>query len=160
MDQGFTLIFEDSLLLSKYNYAENFAKYCDSHLKKRNTLADDDKHSEKYVADLIILLRYIEDRDIFQKFYSRFLARRLIHASYKSLDMERNVILQLQELCGFEYTQKFQKMLMDVELSHDLNSEWKKLKKVAFDTKVLVLMTGAWPLPNNYPIEFSLPEEV
>ncbi len=59
------------------------------------------------------IFRYLEEKDIFQTFYWTKLSNRLIRmrnvsTSYKA---EESMISKLKEACGFEYTNKFQRML-------------------------------------------------
>lgn len=72
------------------------------------------------------VFKYIEDKDVFQKFYSKMLARRLIYASSASDDAEANMISRLKEACGTEYTSKLQKMFQDIALCKDLNEGFKE----------------------------------
>ena len=157
-------MFSNEKLIPSFRYPECFAKYCDARLKKSSGKGFSQlQHQQEQTGDednlkeLVILLRYVEDRDIFQKYYSRLLAKRLIHATFKSLDVEQDVVLQLRQLCGFEYTQKFQKMLQDVELSRELDTQFKNSE---FDFKTLVLSSGSWPLPLDSIVDFAIPKEV
>ena len=58
----------------------------------------------------MILFKYIEDKDVFQTFYSKQLSRRLIFGVSASAESEESMISKLKEACGFEYTNKFQRM--------------------------------------------------
>jgi len=58
----------------------------------------------------MIIFKYIDDKDVFQKFYSKMLANRLINQSSASDDAESLMINKLKMACGFEYTTKLQKM--------------------------------------------------
>lgn len=89
------------------------------------------------------IFRYIEDKDIFQKFYSKMLAKRLIHFASASDEAEGNMISKLKDACGFEYTSKLQRMfggqslrkcavslltsliLTDIAVCKELNDEFK-----------------------------------
>lgn len=71
------------------------------------------------------VFKYIEDKDVFQKFYSRMLARRLISDSSASDDAEASMITKLKDACGFEYTSKLQRMFQDIALCKDLNDQYK-----------------------------------
>lgn len=53
--------------------AELVAKYCDSLLKKSKTTENE---IDTKLANSITIFKYIEDKDVFQKFYSRMLAKR------------------------------------------------------------------------------------
>lgn len=72
------------------------------------------------------VFKYLEDKDVFQKFYSKMLARRLIFATSASDDHEANMITRLKEACGTDYTTKLQKMFQDITLCKDLNEGFKE----------------------------------
>lgn len=56
------------------------------------------------------VFKYIEDKDVFQKFYSKMLAKRLVHFQSASDDAEGNMISRLREECGVEYTSRMTRM--------------------------------------------------
>ena len=58
----------------------------------------------------MILFKYIEDKDVFQTFYTTKLSKRLIHSVSASDESEASMISKLKEACGFEYTNKLQRM--------------------------------------------------
>jgi len=70
------------------------------------------------------VFKYIEDKDVFQGFYSKMLARRLINDLSISEDIEAAMISRLKESCGYEYTAKLQRMFSDKSTSRDLNSKF------------------------------------
>jgi cullin 1 len=87
---------------------------------------------------------------VFQKFYSRMLARRLVHTSTSSDDAETSMISKLKEACGFEYTNRLQRMFQDMQISKDLNAGFKEhvqaLEGTSLDGQYAILGTGFWPL--------------
>ena len=58
----------------------------------------------------MIVFKYIEDKDVFQTFYSKMLAKRLVHQISASADAEASMISKLKQACGYEYTSKLQRM--------------------------------------------------
>ena len=46
------------------------------------------------------VFRYIEDQDVFQTFYAKLLAKRLIHGTSASEDLEDQMIGRLKAACG------------------------------------------------------------
>jgi cullin 1 len=110
------------------------------------------------------VFKYVEDKDVFQKFYSKFLAKRLVNATSANQDMESSMIGKLKEACGYEYTSKMQRMFTDITLSKDLNQAYKEHMELTHgkddtDFTVVVLATGQWPLsPPTTP--FNIPEDV
>lgn len=133
---------------------ELLAKYTDALLKKSGKSAEE-ADLEASLTQIMTVFKYIEDKDVFQKFYSRMLAKRLVHSSSASEDSETSMISKLKEACGFEYTNKLQRMFQDIQISKDLNSSYKDWQgkvlddddsKKAVDSNYHVLGTGFWPL--------------
>lgn len=56
------------------------------------------------------LFNYLEDKDVFQTFYTLKLSKRLIHGASVSDESEASMISRLKEACGLEYTKKLQRM--------------------------------------------------
>ena len=82
------------------------------------------------MAQSITIFKYIDDKDIFQKFYSRMLAKRLIHQLTQSMDAEEAMINRLKQACGYEFTSKLHRMFTDMSVSSDLNNKFNmSLKK-------------------------------
>lgn len=73
--------------------AEMVAKYCDSLLKKSKTT---ETEIDAKLAKSITIFKYIEDKDIYQKFFSRNLAKRLIHEQSQSMECEEAMINRLK----------------------------------------------------------------
>ena len=58
----------------------------------------------------MIIFNYLEEKDVFQTFYSTKLSKRLIHGVSVSDKAEASMISKLKVACGFEYTNKLQRM--------------------------------------------------
>ncbi|KAF2101817.1 cullin [Rhizodiscina lignyota] len=134
---------------------ELLAKYTDTLLKKSSAKASEEDDMEKMLTQIMVVFKYIEDKDVFQKFYSRMLAKRLVQTSSASDDAETSMIGKLKEACGFEYTNKLQRMFQDIQTSKDLNTEYRDWQseqlgaedaKNVVDTSFHILGTGFWPL--------------
>ena len=65
---------------------------------------------EDTLNQVMVVFKYIEDKDVFQKFYSKMLAKRLVQHMSASDDAEASMISKLKQACGFEYTCKLQRM--------------------------------------------------
>eukprot|EP00051_Salpingoeca_urceolata_P032720 m.17039 g.17039 ORF g.17039 m.17039 type:complete len:751 (-) comp5374_c0_seq1:205-2457(-) len=140
---------------------ELLAKYCDSLLKKSAKNPEEDD-LEALLNDLMIVFKYIEDKDVFQKFYSKMLAKRLVYDTSASDDAERSMVSKLKTACGYEYTSKLQRMFSDMSTSKDLNQKFKQhLESTSaegrypIDLSVLVLTSGSWPFTQGS--EVTLP---
>ncbi|KAG7124885.1 Cullin-1 like protein [Verticillium longisporum] len=143
---------------------ELLAKYTDVLLRKSGT-GIEETELENTLTQIMIVFKYIEDKDVFQKFYSRMLARRLVHSNSSSDDAETSMISKLKEACGFEYTNKLQRMFQDMQISKDLNNSYREHcnglenAKNVLDSQYSILGTGFWPLqaPNT---NFTPPAEI
>ena len=62
----------------------------------------------------MVLFKYLEDKDVFQTFYTTKLSKRLIHGVSASDESEASMISKLKEACGFEYTNKLQRMFTGI----------------------------------------------
>ncbi|EDN04794.1 conserved hypothetical protein [Histoplasma mississippiense (nom. inval.)] len=120
------------------------------------------------LLQIMTVFKYIEDKDVFQKFYSRMLAKRLVHVSSVSDDAETSMISKLKEACGFEYTNKLQRMFQDIQISKDLNAsyrDWQEKvlddedRKKLLDPHFQILGTGFWPLTPP-TTQFIPPQEI
>ena len=111
------------------------------------------------------VFKYVEDKDVFQKFYSQFFAKRLVNSTSSSDEMESSMIGKLKEACGFEYTSKLQRMFTDINLSKELNQAFKEDtnstqdKSDILDFSIVVGSAGQWPL-NSSPTTFNIPDEL
>lgn len=143
---------------------ELLAKYTDVLLRKSSTGVEE-VELENTLTQIMTVFKYIQDKDVFQKFYSRMLARRLVHSNSNSDDAETSMISKLKEACGFEYTNKLQRMFQDMQISKDLNAGFKEhvaslnLEEKPLDSSYAILGTGFWPLtaPST---PFTAPSEI
>ncbi|KAI2469891.1 Cullin-domain-containing protein [Annulohypoxylon bovei var. microspora] len=143
---------------------ELLAKYTDVLLRKSGTGVEE-AELDTTLTQIMTVFKYIEDKDVFQKFYSRMLARRLVHSSSSSDDAETSMISKLKEACGFEYTNKLQRMFQDMQISKDLNTGFREhtkglqLDRQPLDSTYSILGTSFWPLtpPNT---TFNPPAEI
>ncbi|CAF3349714.1 unnamed protein product [Rotaria sp. Silwood2] len=78
--------------------AELLARYYDTLLKKGNKTMEDKNFEEKF-NKIMIVFTYIEDKDVYERFYGKMLSRRLVNQLSASDDDEKLMIskLKLQE---------------------------------------------------------------
>lgn len=129
---------------------ELIAKYTDFLLKKGNHHLDENELEQK-LAQVITVFKYVDDKDVFQEFYAKFLTKRLINNTSVSDDSEKYMIAGLKQTCGFGYAAKLQRMFNDIQLSVELNDKFRDYQKqnslkLGIDANVLVLTSGSWPL--------------
>ncbi|XP_049781394.1 cullin-1-like [Schistocerca cancellata] len=141
---------------------ELLAKYCDLVLKKSSNNPEE-AELEDTLNQAMIVFKYIEDKDVFLKFYTRLLAKRLVHNMSASYDAEVSMISKLKQACGYGYTSKMQRMFQDLGVSKNLNEEFRtylnnSCKPMAIDFSIQVLSSGSWPF--QQPRGFTIPREL
>eukprot|EP00123_Amoebidium_parasiticum_P008331 comp18734_c0_seq1/m.20531 comp18734_c0_seq1/g.20531 ORF comp18734_c0_seq1/g.20531 comp18734_c0_seq1/m.20531 type:complete len:758 (-) comp18734_c0_seq1:460-2733(-) len=143
---------------------ELVARYCDMLLKK-SAKNPEENELEELLNKILVVFKYIEDKDVFQKYYSKMLAKRLVGATSVSDDMEASMISKLKITCGYEYVSKLQRMVQDIDVSKSLNERFQQhlassnLDRKGMDFEIKVLSTASWPL--NSPVTpFNLPTEL
>ncbi|KAB8295890.1 hypothetical protein EYC80_008711 [Monilinia laxa] len=130
--------------------------------KGQSSTGDEDAELDRQLEQGLELFRFIEGKDVFEAFYKRDLARRLLMARSASQDAERNMLAKLRGECGSTFTHRLETMFKDQELSRDEMISYKQslsnTSKTTLDLQVSVLSSAAWP---TYPdIQVNLPAEV
>ncbi|RDL39757.1 Cullin homology [Venustampulla echinocandica] len=123
---------------------------------------DEDAELDRQLEQALELFRFIEGKDVFEAFYKKDLARRLLMARSASQDAERNMLAKLKSECGFSFTHNLEQMFKDQELARDEMIAYKQsvsnAGKPTLDLQVSVLSAAAWP---TYPdVKVNLPSEV
>ncbi|OZJ02666.1 hypothetical protein BZG36_04779 [Bifiguratus adelaidae] len=119
VDKAFRAIINDTVTNKYAQGPELLAKYCDLLLKRGSAkkeasavaaagsktaatqvngadMVDADIDVEHRLTQLVILFKYVDDKDVFQKFYSRMLAKRLIYGTSISEEAEAGMIARLK----------------------------------------------------------------
>ena len=71
------------------------------------------------------LFRAINGKDVFEAFYKKDLAKRLLLGRSASVDLELSMLSKLKTECGSVFTSKLEGMFKDVNLSKELMTEYK-----------------------------------
>ncbi|CAH7668213.1 Cullin 1 [Phakopsora pachyrhizi] len=131
---------------------ELLSKYSDQLLKKTNKVGEE-ADLDLALIQTMTVFKYIEAKDVFQKFYSKMLAKRLVYFQSASDDAEASMISRLKDQEGFDYTARMQRMFSDMALCKDLNDQFKDkmaqthdASDLSLDFHALTLATGSWPL--------------
>lgn len=152
---------------------ELLAKYCDSLLRKPGSSSiqsgsaiskslSESEIDEKLTLSIIVF-KYIDDKDIFQKFYSKNMARRLIFSQLASMEAEESMINKLKQVCGYEFTAKLHRMFTDIGVSNELRESFnqnlrQQNTQLGISFSIYVLQAGSWPLGQSPVTSIKLPE--
>lgn len=118
---------------------------------KRGIRGKTEAEVDAVLEKAIILIRYLQDRDLFQTYYQRHLARRLLHGKSESHDVEKQIIMRMKQELGQQFTSKFEGMFRDLATSVDLTKKYRDHVAMAgdgtkkIDLNINVLTTNCWP---------------
>ncbi|UJR09956.1 hypothetical protein I4U23_014180 [Adineta vaga] len=141
--------------------AELIAKAVDARLRTGNKEASEEE-LEKILDKLLILFRFIHGKDVFEAFYKKDLAKRLLVGKSASVDAEKSMLLKLKQECGNVFTSKLEGMFKDMELSKDIMTAFEQHVNARdipgnINMYVSVLTMGFWP--TYQPVSAILPAE-
>lgn len=100
----------------------------------------------------ILLVQYLANKDKFETYYKKHMAKRLLMKKSVSRDMERQVLSKMKMKIGNQFTQKLEGLIKDTELSDNLNAQYKEQvnrlgdpdpRRIDLDCRVLT--TTVWP---------------
>uniref|UniRef100_A0A672NVW0 Cullin-4B-like n=1 Tax=Sinocyclocheilus grahami TaxID=75366 RepID=A0A672NVW0_SINGR len=137
--------------------AELIAKYVDSKLRAGNKEATDEE-LEKMLDKIMIIFRFIYGKDVFEAFYKKDLAKRLLVGKSASVDAEKSMLSKLKHECGAAFTSKLEGMFKDMELSKDIMHIQCQNIPGNIELTVNILTMGYWP--TYVPMEVHLPPEM
>jgi len=141
---------------------EYLSLFVDDKLKK-GVKGMTEQEIENVLDKSMVLFRYLQEKDVFERYYKTHLARRLLLNKSGSDDSEKNMISKLKTECGCQFTSKLEGMFKDMALSSSIQEEFKhycndkKVMLFGVDMTVRVLTTGYWPTQTTTPI--NIPAE-
>ncbi|KAH0784280.1 hypothetical protein KY290_003878 [Solanum tuberosum] len=154
---------------------ELLATFCDDILKKGGSekFSDDaieemlEKHEKadnRSHLQVVKLLAYISDKDLFAELYRKKLARRLLFDNSANDEHERSVLRKLKQQYGGQFTSKMERMVTDLTLARENQASFEKylsnnpIANPGIDLTVTALTTGFWPSYKSF--DLNLPAEM
>lgn len=143
--------------------------------KQQQQEADDDA-----LDKIIVIFRYIHDKDVFEDVYKHYLANRLLGNRSVSHEYEKQMLTKLKTECGYQFTTKLEGMFADMSISKDVMEDYSSFlanKRASEDLSsssstegrrhqqqqrlelgVTMLTQGFWPIRNAH--RFRLPQSI
>ncbi|XP_050706586.1 cullin-5-like isoform X2 [Eriocheir sinensis] len=123
---------------------ELLANYCDMLLRKtplsKKLTADE---IESKLKDVLLVLKYVSNKDVFMRYHKAHLTRRLILDTSADSEKEENMVEWLREVgMPADYVNKLARMFQDIKVSEDLNQQFKETIRTT--TKSSVAGECAW----------------
>ncbi len=107
--------------------AELIAKFIDNKLRAGNKESSEEE-LDKILDRIMVLFRFIHGKDVFEAFYKKDLAKRLLVGKSASVDAEKAMLSKLKQECGGVFTLKLEGMFKDMELSKDIMAAFEQVK--------------------------------
>jgi len=128
---------------------EFISLFVDEQLRK-GMKGTSEEEVEGTLDKVVMLFRYLHEKDVFEKYYKQHLAKRLLGGRSVSDDAERSMITKLKTECGYQYTSKLEGMFTDMKISADTQENFRTAnggssKVDGIELSVHVLTTGFWP---------------
>ncbi|KAH0167863.1 Cullin-domain-containing protein, partial [Aureobasidium melanogenum] len=122
-----------------------------------NEAMDEDSEVNAQLDQVLDLFRFVHGKAVFEAFYKKDLARRLLMGRSASADAERSMLARLKTECGAEFTHNLEQMFKDVELAREEMSSYKsrmeeREERPKIDLNVNVLSAAAWPTYPAVPV--------
>jgi len=123
---------------------------------------DEEREVNHQLDQVLDLFRFVHGKAVFEAFYKKDLARRLLMNRSASADAERSMLTRLRTECGASFTSNLEQMFKDIELAREEMAAYKtslseKGHAPSIDLSVNTLSSAAWPtypdIPVNIPLE-------
>uniref|UniRef100_A0A8C5AN44 Cullin family profile domain-containing protein n=1 Tax=Gadus morhua TaxID=8049 RepID=A0A8C5AN44_GADMO len=135
---------------------EYLSLFIDDKLKK-GVKGLTEQEVESILDKAMVLFRFMQEKDVFERYYKQHLARRLLTNKSVSDDSEKNMISKLKTECGCQFTSKLEGMFRDMSISNTTMDEFRQHLQTTgvslggVDLTVRVLTTGYWPTQSATP---------
>ncbi|KAJ6419596.1 hypothetical protein OIU84_029664 [Salix udensis] len=110
-NEGFCITIKDAfehlINLRQNRSAELIAKFLDEKLRAGNKVTSEED-LEGTLEKVLVLFRFIQGKDVFEAFYKKDLAKRLLLGKSASIDAEKSMISKLKTECGSQFTNKLE----------------------------------------------------
>jgi len=118
---------------------------------------NEDAEINQHLSNALDLFRFVHGKAVFEAFYKKDLARRLLMGRSASNDAERNMLSRLKNECGASFTHNLEAMFKDMDLARDEMVSYNQLlddrgTKSGPDLSVNVLSAAAWPTYPDIPV--------
>jgi len=127
----------------------------------------DERKVQRELDRVIVIFRYLADKDVFEAYYKNHLAKRLLGNKSGSEEAERAMVSLLKAECGYQFTSKLEGMFNDMRISKETAEKYRTHKKGLVgagsdardaenggrpvDVEVSVLSNSHWPSQNVEP---------
>ena len=150
MEKALEVSFQDFINANDRS-PEHLSLFLDEYMK-RGGKGKSEAEVDQLLDRGILLLQYLANTDLFETYYRKHLARRLLMKKSVSRDMERQMLSKMKMKLGNNITQKLEGMIRDMELSDSLAPQYKKdlgelgdVDPTRVDIDARIITANVWP---------------
>jgi cullin-5 len=122
---------------------------------------------EAKLKDVLLVLKYVQNKDVFMIYTKAHLTRRLILGTSADSEKEENMVEWLREVgMPADFINKLSRMFQDIKVSEDLNSQFKEhlshqpaKQNLADSVSIKILNVAAWARTTD-KVPVTLPREL
>ncbi|KFM83415.1 Cullin-5, partial [Stegodyphus mimosarum] len=82
---------------------------------------------EGKLKDVIVILKYVQNKDVFMRYHKSHLTRRLILETSAGNEKEENLVNSLRDIgMPADYVNKLSRMFQDIKVNEDLKEKFKR----------------------------------
>lgn len=147
-----TRSFSDFINSAAFTRASEFISlFIDDNMKK-GIKDKTEAEIDQVLLKAITLVRYVQNKDMFEGYYKKHLTKRLLQKKSLSMDVEKDMVSRMKIELGNQFTQKMEGMFKDINTSNDLSRNYQEHiqstgsedpKRIGLEIMVLTSMT--WP---------------
>ncbi|KAI8821887.1 Cullin [Fimicolochytrium jonesii] len=126
--------------------------FIDENLKK-GLKGKSEEEVDALLDRTVTIFRFVQEKDIFERYYKQHLAKRLLFGKSISEDVEKNMISKLKTECGYQFTQKWEGMFNDMRTSTDMMVDFHNhlatavtAPKDMVNLNISILTSSYWPM--------------
>uniref|UniRef100_A0A1I7SBJ6 Cullin-5 n=1 Tax=Bursaphelenchus xylophilus TaxID=6326 RepID=A0A1I7SBJ6_BURXY len=147
---------------------ELLANYCDLLLRKSAlTKKLSSEEIDERLNKVLLLLKYVSNKDVFMRYHKNHLSRRLILELTADQEKEENLVKMFRDNgMPTDYVNRLYRMLQDIEVNKDLSTAFKKsigannnIRNTAENINLKILNAGAWSRGRE-KAHITLPREI
>ncbi|KAK5634127.1 hypothetical protein RRF57_009841 [Xylaria bambusicola] len=141
-----------STFINRFDRASEYVSlFIDDNLK-RGLRGKTEAEVDIVLDKAITLLKHLGEKDKFESYYQKHLARRLLHGKSESQEVEQEMISRMKRELGNNFTQKFEGMFRDMNTSRETTDQYRnhvrglgELEESQIDLNISVLAGNNWP---------------
>ena len=130
-------------------FIETFAIYIDGLFRKKQS----EEEFEKEMIDAISFAVYIQDKDIFQRYYTNHFTKRMLSTTF--IELERTALAILKSKFGMPFVHNMECMFKDIEAAREINTDFESVRTIKTPNLIVTALESRF-FSKSQPIEIPV----